>query len=505
MYYLAGRCKGAGFNNMSSPVDVPYRSFIQIDRKSSTPVYLQIANEFIKAIQRNTLPASSKLLGTRALSNLLGTHRNTIVAAYDELAAQGWISIQPNRGAYVSAALPIDEKRKINKAAYPTTTGFSFKQSLLLDNPYEQGNFQYILNDGTPDIRLTQIDDLSRIYSSTIKRKGNRRKMDYYNQEGSEYFKEQLLAYLHLSRGLHVSSTNVLITRSTEMSLFIIAEILLKPNDKVVVAELSYFSANMIFQKNGASIQTIPIDNEGMDTDALERLCEQMSIRMVYVSAQHHYPTTVTLSAKRRIALLALAEKYGFAIVEDDQDYDFHYNKQPMLPIATADTKGMVIYVSSFGKSLVPGFRTGFIVAPENLMLEMRKHLGIIDRQGDVLMEQALGEMIEEGVIHRHLKKSLKIYKERRDQMAELLQRDFSSYLQTNIPTGGLAFWLEFKLPINLLKLSRYCAQKGLFLPKTSLYQSKRGTGMRIGFGNLNSEELSRSLFLLKSSLDSLD
>ncbi|GHE23183.1 aminotransferase-like domain-containing protein [Sphingobacterium griseoflavum] len=490
---------------MPSPVDVPYRSFIKIDRTSNIPIYLQIANEFIKAIQRNILLVNSKLPGTRVLGQLLCTHRNTVVAAYDELAAQGWVVIQPNRGAFVSASLPTTGRNTVDRHSYPTHTGFYFQQSSLLDNPYEHGNYQYILNDGTPDIRLTQIDDLSRIYSSTIKRRGNRRKMDYYNQEGSEYFKEQLLVYLHLSRGLYVSGTNVLITRSTEMSLFIISEILLKPNDTVVVGALSYFSANMIFQKNAARIRTIPIDSEGIDTDALALLCEQIPIRMVYVSPQHHYPTTATLSEKRRIALLALAEKHGFAIVEDDQDYDFHYNKQPMLPIATADRKGMVIYVSSFGKSLVPGFRTGFIVAPENLMFEMRKHLGIIDRQGDVLMEQALGEMIEEGVIHRHLKKSLKIYKERRDHMGGILQAEFSSHLYTKAPTGGLAFWLQFKRPTNLLRLSKSCAQKGLFLPKTMLYQNKDVTGIRLGFGNLDSKELSQSLALLKSCLDNLD
>lgn len=489
---------------MPSPVEIPYRSFIHIDRASSTSVYLQIANEFIKAIQRNILSPNTKLLGTRGLSILLAVHRNTIVSAYDELAAQGWISIKANKGAFVTDKLPMLSINPPKEHHYPTQTGFGFKRSSLLDNPYEHRNYAYLFNDGTPDIRLTQIADLSRIYSSTMKRKSNRRKMDYYNHEGSEYFKTQLCEYLRLSRGLPISNANILITRSTEMSLFIISEILLQPDDIVVVAELGYFSANMIFQKNGARMKTLPVDEEGIDVSALRKLCERHTIRMIYVTSQHHYPTTVSMSAKRRMTLLQLAQEFKFAIVEDDYDHDFHYDKQPMLPIASADQRGMVIYVGSFGKSLAPGFRTGFIVAPENLMLEMRKHLGIIDRQGDVLMEQALGEMIEEGAIHRHLKKSLKIYRERRDKMVGILHEDFTDFLSVDKPAGGLACWLTFKSPLNLLQLSRHCAKSQLFLPKNILYQNKQITAIRLGFGHLDELEMDESLAILRQHLGDL-
>jgi GntR family transcriptional regulator/MocR family aminotransferase len=157
----------------------------------------------------------------------------------------------------------------------------------------------------------------------------------------------------------------------------------------------------------------------------------------------------------------------------------------------------MVIYIGSFGKSLAPGFRTGFIVAPENLMAEMRKYLGIIDRQGDILMERALGEMIEEGEIHRYLKKSLKVYQERRNHFAELLKENLDELIQFQKPSGGLAFWLEWNIPVNLMQLSRNCAQNNLFIPKTLLYQTKDITAMRLGFGNLNFEEMEKSIDIL--------
>lgn len=482
------------------------------------PVYRQIADQLIAAIQRGHLVAGLKLPGTRAFSQLLTVHRNTIVAVYEELEVQGWVKTLPNKGTVV---LPGMQQRPVKilphqqaavtahpaaispiaAARYPGATGYTFRQTNILDNPFEYSDCEYVFNDGMPDTRLLQIDNLSQWYSANLKRKSNQKKLAGYNQDGSEYFKANLCNYLNLSRGLHISGKNLLITRSTEMSVYITSRILLSEGDLVLVGELSYFSMNMIFQKNGAHIQTIPVDNEGIDVDSVQQICEHQQVRMIYITPHHHYPTTVTLSAQRRMRLLQLAAQYGFVILEDDYDYDFHYNKAPMLPLLSADTAGMVVYTGSFGKSLAPGFRTGFIVAPENLMTEMRKYLGIIDRQGDILMEQALGQMIQEGEIHRYLRKSMKVYQERRDNFAALLQQHLPEDVDFTIPSGGLAFWLRWKKRPNLLQLSKRCAQNNLFIPKTLLYQTQSMAAMRVGFGHLTPEEMNTCIQIIRQHL----
>src|SRR5690606_26515530 len=170
----------------------------------------------------------------------------------------------------------------------------------------------------------------------------------------------------------------------------IVAETLLSSGDCVVVGVLSYFATNMILQKAGATVLTVPLDGEGLDVEAVRRLCERRAIRMLYITPHHHYPTTVTLSAQRRVELLALSAMYGFIVLEDDYDYDFHYDGSPLLPVASADTEGMVVYIGTFGKSMAPGFRSGFIVAPTQLITEMSKLLGIMDRYGDTITEAAL-------------------------------------------------------------------------------------------------------------------
>lgn len=490
---------------MSSPVNNLFQSFISIDRNSSTSIYLQITHQFINAIQRGYLPAGMKLPGSRTLADLFKVHRKTMVAVFEELDAQGWVQIHPNRGTFIldreTEKIKMEHTDNLDLYSYPKKTGFAFNKTNILDNPYEYGDFLYRWNDGTPDYRITQVNTLTKFYSASLKRKQNQSKWAYSKEEGSIYFRKQLANYLNLTRGLHISDQNILITRSIETSIYIISQILLEKGDKVVVAEMSYFATNMIFQKNGAQILTIPIDKEGIRVDKLRDLCKKTAIRMLYLTPHHHYPTTVTLSVSRRMELLQLANEFGFVILEDDYDYEFQYDKNITLPIASADTGGMVVYVGSFGKTLAPGFRTGFVIAPENLMYEMRKYLGIIDREGDIMMEQVLGELIEEGEIHRHLKKSVKIYEERRDNFDALLKETFHDEVKYEVPSGGLAYWIEWQKPVNLLKMSQECAKNNLLIPRTLLYQNRHTTAMRIGFGHLTTEEAAKSFELLKKVL----
>ncbi|SKB34537.1 GntR family transcriptional regulator / MocR family aminotransferase [Parapedobacter luteus] len=484
---------------MGSPVLVPYRSFIQIDRLSATPVYLQVANQLISAIQRGYLTDGHKLPGSRQMGKLLGVHRNTVAASYAELDAQGWIAIHPSKGSFVSNS-GAEKKRRLRAmgvVAYPQQAGFHFRKWSVLDNPFDYSSAKYTLDDGLPDPRLSHVDYLTRLLRTNMKRKGNRPKLGYNNMMGVAYYKENLANFLNLTRGLHISKEHILVTRSLELSVYIVAETLITPGDRVVVGELSYFATNMILQKAGAAIMTVPVDAEGLDVAAIRTLCERQPFRMLYITPHHHYPTTVAFSAQRRAELLELSAQYGFVIVEDDYDYDFHYDDCPQLPMASTDTEGMVVYVGTFGKPMAPGFRSGFIVAPPELINEMGKLLGVMDRHGDALTELALGEMIADGEIHRYLKKTTLEYKARRNMLASLLNEHLASFVDFNVPSGGLAIWTRWPKELNLMRLRDLCAQHEVHLPRYLLYQSNMHCGIRLGFGSLPQPALTEVVALM--------
>src|SRR5690606_13492834 len=161
---------------MSSPVLDLFSSFVMVDRTSVQPIYLQVSQQIINAVQRGYLLVGTKLPGTRALSDLLQVHRKTVIAIYNELESQGWVEVRPNKGTFVinqQQQVKIDRpyEKLVSLAKYPSQTGFSFRQSNILDSPFEFSDSDLVFNDGQPDIRLTQMQNLSRWYSASMKRK----------------------------------------------------------------------------------------------------------------------------------------------------------------------------------------------------------------------------------------------------------------------------------------------------------------------------------------------
>jgi GntR family transcriptional regulator/MocR family aminotransferase len=491
---------------MNSPVSDILKQLITFDKTKVKPVYIQVAQQVINAIQRGYLEKGSKLPGTRVISELLNIHRNTAVAIYEELASQGWVDIVANKGTFVLIPEVSDTKIKASTQqihhayTYPKVAGFPFEQSFNLASTTEETSATYTISDGKPDLRLHPVYQFSRWYSAAMKRKPIINKWNRTSALIPSLFSTQLCNYLNATRGFHITPNNLVNTRSTEMSLYIVSQLLIKQDDLVLVGQLSNYAANMIFQQAGATIRTIPVDSEGLDVDYIKKHFIKGSIRCVYVCANRDYPTTVTLSAKRRLQLLQLAKTHGFAIIEDDYDYDFQYNGSAMLPMASADVNGLVIYLGKLGQSLFPSFHTGFVVAPGNLISEAKNYLQLLDKQGDLIQEQMLAELISEGEIYRLKKKNIVTYKQRRDRLCHYLESYFEGVITWEIPSGGLAIWLQFVVSISLVKLAEEAEKFDLFLPKTILYQDKNTCAIRFGFGHLNEEELEIVIKKLKSA-----
>ncbi|WP_114793190.1 PLP-dependent aminotransferase family protein [Niabella yanshanensis] len=484
---------------MSSPVIFPYKKLISIDPEEDAPVYLQIAQRMSHLIRNGHLPANHKLPGTRTLSELLGVHRKTVVAAFNELEMQGWIIVLPNKGCFIKNKRA--EAVTGQLVSFPAVTGFSIATNTLLESTPDPVSSRISFDDGQPDIRLAYAEQLAARYSAALSRKINRRLWGY--QPGGEniFFKNQLTNFLNSTRGLRAAPKNIVSTRGTEMNLYLAAQTLLSANDWVIVGNPSYHKANMVFQQAGAILKPVPVDHNGIDVDAIKRICKRQSVKMVYITPHYHYPTTVSLSTERRLQLLELSYRFGFIILEDDYDYDFSFNSNAELPLGSIDNKGMVVSVGSFCKTLAPGFRTGFIVAPENLVKEINKLKAVVDANGDLMMEQVLGEMIAEGEILRHLKKTHQIYRDRRDHFCNHLNKILHSTIDFKLPQGGLAVWLPFRTRLNLSAVAKTCRAGGLHLPATLLFQTRDLTAIRLGFAAFNEAESIAALQTLHNAI----
>jgi GntR family transcriptional regulator/MocR family aminotransferase len=489
---------------------LPWRTIIQIQEDCDLPVYLQIANCIILEMKKGRIGPGSKLPGTRQMAELLHVHRKTMVRAYDELDAQGWISMLPSKGTFTSKELPEIHPRRLtekipSRNVFPTRTGYEVKLNSWLRAPVLTFRNITGFHDG-PDIRLMPVEDIGRTYKSILSWPVNRKYMTYVEIAGVLKFRKVLSDYLNGTRGLQTTVENIMITRGSQMGLYLLTIVLFSKGDNILLGDTSYYYADHLFKSQGMNLIRVRVDESGIDVDEIEKICQRRKIKAIYVTPHHHYPTTVTLTAARRIRLLSLAEKYGFIIIEDDYDYDFHYLSSPILPLISADTRGMVVYIGTLSKTIAPAIRTGYILAPPNLILELCRIRQLIDTQGDPIMELTLAEMMEEGLIKRHMKKAQQEYHRRRDFVSNYLFQKLSDVIEFRIPDGGLAIWAKFNKSFPLPSLVDKLRDQGIILSNGLIHNTSPSISLnctRLGFAWMNEKESENAINLLTKTIRS--
>lgn len=473
---------------------LPYKSLIHLDRKIQIALFQQLAHQIIHLIKQGVLIAGTKLPSSRWLADELGVHRKTIVSGYEELILQGWLETIPQKGTYVNNNLPqlqiqdIDTRKNtsINHQA-----NFNFKKSVGYPLHREDSNVIFI-DDGIPDVRLTPSKQIGQYFKEVSNNLFLNSKLGYESPLGSLQLRKSLAKHIQNTRGVQLDSDQILLTRGSQMGIYLSAKALVEKGDIVVVGESNYRSADLTFESFGGQLKRVKVDEQGIDTSEIEQLCLQYTIKAVYVTSHHHHPTTVTLSAQRRIHLLNLAQTYKFAIVEDDYDYDFHYKRAPILPLAAHDTNGNVIYIGSLCKTVAPGYRIGYLIASEDFVETCANNRRFIDRQGDTLLEHAFAKFIDSGDLTRHTNKVMKVYEERRTHFCNRLQSDLHSYLSFVYPTGGMAVWVTLKQGLTWRNVAIEALNHNVDLGEWQRYDygNTGHNSIRIGFANYTINEM---------------
>jgi len=484
---------------------LPYKSLIQIDRNSSVTLYIQVCNIFISLITKGTLRPSDILPSSRVLAELIGINRNTVKLAYEELISQGWAESRGRKGLFVIARLPMVSKKALPETGKNKDQGAkeAFRWTNNFKNATPSDNLQktvLAIDDGFPDVRLAPIDQLMREYRSISRKFYGRNFLKYGSAKGSEHLRSSICNYLSNSRGVAVTDENIVITKGSQMGIYLAAQLLLSPSDTIAVGVSNYSFADDTFRHAGADLLRIPVDEKGMDVDHLERVLKRKKIKAVYIVPHHHFPTTVTMSMERRLKLLDLAKEYRFAIIEDDYDFDFHYDNRPYLPLASIDHNQNVIYIGSISKTFAPALRIGFMVGSLAFVDAAASLRQLIDKQGDTPLEEAFAALFNNGEMDRHFRKSLKIYKQRRNMFCQILKSDFRDAIEFKTPEGGLAVWSTFDKKIDLVKMSENASKQGLHIANGNFYKNESfvTNALRMGFASLEESKMVEALGILK-------
>jgi len=411
----------------------------------NSPIFVRIAELLSEEIKRGRMRPGDRLPGTRPLAEQLGVGRNTVVAAYAELAAEGWIVTRPAGGSFVSNELPERRSRRFARrepdAGAPSRPGFDFEKQTL-EHTHHAEPKTLALFAGVPDLRKFPTTLLARAYRRALRGAG-RANLDYASPFGEPRLRAALARVVSATRGLSVSPDQLLVTHGSQMALDLVARTLVRPGDRVGVEQIGYQPAWAALERAGAELVYLPVDKLGVNIDALENALADGALRAVCLTPHHQYPTTVALSVGRRLRLLELATKHRFAIIEDDYDHEFHYDGRPLASLASADRAGVVVYIGTLAKVLAPGLRLGFVAAPSGLIESLGAVRFHIDRHGDTITERAVAELIEDGEMARHARRMRRVYHARRDAMVASLTRHLGSALSFDVPAGGMALWAE--------------------------------------------------------------
>lgn len=465
----------------------PWKLELEIDKKLDQPVYLQIADTIIRDIRSGRLKPGDALPGSRNLAQTLKLNRNTVVEAYQVLMNEEWVISKERKGIFISENLPALHEKKTGRIQD------SLNQEMISNGMLI--NF----DDGHPDSKIAPVTELARAYRQIFSIKAKWQMMGYGNEYGDVEFRKMISQMLNHQRGMHIHENEISVTRGSQMGMFLTAQTLLSPGDNVIVEDPGYQPAWHAFEYAGARLLPVPVDQEGISIEAVEMLLtEHQNIKAIYITPHRQYPTTVTLSLSRRLKLIELSNQYHITIIEDDYDNEFHFGYRPILPVSSFPELHNYVYIGTLSKVVAPALRIGYLANKNQKLLkkigDLRK---IIDVHGDVIMEQAVLQLIREGAVKKHIRKATVHYKHKRDFVYELLKKHMAGIADFTLPEGGLAFWIVPKAQLDWDVVTALLLEKNIKIIHPKQYSQNKINGFRLSYGALSEEQLEQSIPLI--------
>lgn len=508
-----------------------------------TSLQRSVAQQLKDAILRGRLSPRERLPATRELAARLGVGRNTVLAAYEQLVAEGFLEARVGDGTYVSSSLPASpgatpraapagdalrpraafrqlvadaeaaEASEVTEVAAPPPAG---RRARLASPPAPAARAprpRWDFRLGTPDASLFPWDEWRRLLARQFRRPRDRTAAHYLPPEGDPRARAAIAHHLARARAVAATASDVLLTSGTQQALDLIGRVLLEPAARsagrassgscVAVEDPGYLPARQLFRSLGARVVPVPVDDEGL---IVERL--PPDARLVYVTPSHQFPLGVPMSLPRRLALLAWAERHGAAILEDDYDSELRHGGRPLEPLQSLDRSGRVLYVGTFSKVLVPSLRLGFLVAPPSLLPALRQAKRLSDGHGAPEPQRALAELFEDGAFSRHLRRVLRVYSDRRARLLSAIAHHLSPLLGARLHCHPSVAGLHHTISISSLSasaslsLTARAASLGLALQPLAPYNLRsRRSGFALGFGAIAGAAIDEGIHQLATLL----
>ncbi|HZP64936.1 MAG TPA: PLP-dependent aminotransferase family protein [Rudaea sp.] len=480
--------------------------YLELDGQG--PRYLQLVRALKQAILDGRCAPSTRLPATRGFARDLELSRNTVLAAYEQLAAEGFIEGRVGSGCYVAAFAPgrVEAAPPAARETKPQRVALA-RRGRRAQALYDQSipgrqhrglryNLQYGLPMTNPQLASAWRRELSQAAAHA--------ETDYPDPQGLLALRRQVCDYLARRRGIVAAPEDVLIVSGTQQAFALAADVLLDEGDAVLLEDPHYRGARQLFQAQGARVLGCRVDADGIVTAALPR---GKAVRLAVVTPSHQFPTGAVLSLARRMQLLAWAERSGCFVIEDDYDGEFRYDARPLAALKSLDRAGRVLYIGTFSKVLFPSLRLGYMVLPAALRQAFVASKWLTDRGCPAIEQAALARLIASGAFERHLRQAAKTLKSRRAALLVALRRHAGDAVEVADSSAGMHIpaWLPRMSHAEAERLVQRARVRGLGLYLMAPYCLKPlpRPGVLLGYADLPAADLEAAMKILGECLRS--
>ena len=456
---------------------------LQFDSKSTEPLYSQLFHYLKNLIINQELEYGSKLPPIRRFAKELGVNNITVINAYKQLEASGYITSKQGSGFYVSKKMA--------------------KQKSMFAPPDDAHNFINFAS-ASPHPGIFPTETFKEYIVEAIDRdKGFA--FGYQEVNGFMPLRETLTEFLNTTYGLHTNANLIQIVSGAQQGIDIIAKSLLHAGDTVITENPTYNGAVEVFRSRGCRIVPVHLNNEGINLIELEKKVRICKPKLVYVMPNYQNPTTRCYSPETMNRLLYLAKQYDFFILEEDSMLELSYGHEMPLTLKSLDTEDRVIYLKSFSKLLMPGLRMGFMIMPEALLEAFTKTKQTTDISASGLIQRALELYFINNKWDEHIHYMKEIYRGRYEYMLAALEELQKYDITFEKPEGGLCFWIHLPPHISSEKLYHACYNKGLLILPSSMFFShldhEKDDYIRLSFATCTIDEMHEGFKILNQCL----
>ncbi len=489
---------------------------IMLDPNASIPLYRQLYQRLRDSILTGRLQAGTRLPSTRVLASELGVSRNTTALAYELLQLEGYIESRVGDGTRVVPLQPGQlfqrnrEAQGLDASGTPEMPPSAFARhcQALIDISYPERLYgeqarrgMNLFLVGQPDVTSFPYETWARLLAKHARH--SLPAVSFYQYvQGYLPLRQAIATHIGVTRGVHCSPDQIYLTTGAQGALDLIARALLDPGDLAWVEDPGYSGARAALLAVGAQPVAVPVDERGLDVDAGRQLAPEAPLAIVTPS--HQFPTGVTMTLDRRLALLEWSRKTGAWIVEDDYDSEYRFSERPLEALHGLDRAERVLYIGTFSKVLFPFLRLGYLVAPAELLTGLKATLRFQAGHLPLLGQLALADFLSEGYFTRHVRKMRQFYRERCNTLVEALRQELGQSVEVTVPAAGmhLAVWLP--AGVNAQAVARRAAEYALHILPISQFSQRSlpRDGLLLGFASASPQELRAGVHTLALALN---